>query len=253
MRVLAVAQRRRALELHRQPRREGILGGLLRRLTRLSREVGVDGGVVARRALEHGHSQAAAGGVREPAALAQLGQHRVVVGGIRHHAHVGVVLGRGAEHRRAADVDLLDGVGQRDVGLRHGGLERVEVHHHQVDGLQLVLLEIRLVALVIAPSEQAAVDARVQRLHAAAEHLGATRQGLDVHHLEPGLAQRARGAAGGHQLDAELGQGAGELDEARLVGNGEQRPLDGTRLLGGHVKSPHTVGASVGWECLRGR
>jgi hypothetical protein len=164
-----------------------------------------------------------------------------------------VVLGRGAQHRRAADVDLLDGVGQRDIRLCHGGFERVQVHHHQIDGLQSVLLEIRAVALVIAASEQAAVDPRVQRLHAAAEHLRAAGERLDVHHLESGFAQRAGRAARGHQLDAEFGESAGKVDEARLVGNGEQRPLDGTRLLGGHVHLLTPSARVMGWEPSRRR
>src|SRR3546814_4239551 len=49
------------------------------------------------------------------------------------HAHVVPVLRRRTQHRRAADVDVLDGVFERAAGLGHGGLERVQVKHQQVD------------------------------------------------------------------------------------------------------------------------
>ena len=56
---------------------------------------------------------------------------------------------------------------------------------------------------------------RVQRLHAAVEHLGEAGDLGDVRHREPGLAQRRGGAAGGDDLDAELGQAARELHQRR--------------------------------------
>ena len=87
---------------------------------------------------------------------------------------------------------------------------------------------------MIAPRQHAAVNARVQRLDATAEHLGAAGQRLHVDHLEPPFAQRPGGTAGGHELDAQLGQAAGEVDQALLVGNGQQRPAYRTLLLGGH-------------------
>ena len=55
-------------------------------------------------------------------------------------------------------------------GLRDRRRERIEVHHHQVDGLDAVLGHHRVVGA--APAEQAAVDLRVQRLDAAVHDLG---------------------------------------------------------------------------------
>ena len=65
----------------------------------------------------------------------QLVEHRPVLGGVGQHRHVLPVLGRAAHHGRAADIDVLDGVFQRATGLGHGGLERVQVHHQEVDGV----------------------------------------------------------------------------------------------------------------------
>jgi hypothetical protein len=66
----------------------------------------------------------------------------------------------------------------------------------------------------------------VQGLDPAVEHFGEAGVVGDVGDLEAGIAQQLGGAAGGEQLDAELGQAAGKIDRAALVGNAEQRLCD---------------------------
>ena len=126
-----------------------------------------------------------------------------------------MVLGRGADHRRPADVDVLD----RDLGLDlvagDGLLEGVEVDADQVDRLDPLALQRRHVLGVVAPRQQRRVQPRVQRLDPAAEDLLLAGELGDVGHLEPGLAQRRRGAAGGEDLDPEAGEAAGEVGDAR--------------------------------------
>ena len=79
------------------------------------------------------------------------------------------------------------------------------------------------------------MDLRVERLHAAAEHLGALRQVGDVEDRQARVADRAGGSAGGDELHLELGEALGELDEPGLVGNGEQRAPHGLHVIaGGH-------------------
>src|SRR2546427_809792 len=56
------------------------------------------------------------------------------------------------------------------------------------------------------------------------EHLGTAGQALDVQGVEPRIAQRLRGAARAHQLDAEVAQPARELDQPAFVGYRQQRP-----------------------------
>ena len=68
------------------------------------------------------------------------------------------------------------------------------------------------------------MDLRVERLHPPVQDLGEAGDVGDVADREPGLGEGARGAAGRDELDAELGERAGEVDEAGLVGNGDQRP-----------------------------
>ena len=150
----------------------------------------------------------------------------LVVLRVHDDGDVVVVLGGAAEHGGAADVDVLDGVVERDVGLRDGGLERVKVHHHEVNRRDAVLLHSGLVLSVAADVEQAAVDLRVQRLHAAIEHLGEAGVLGNVLHHESGVAERFGRAAGGNEFHARSGERLGEGDEAGLVGNREERALN---------------------------
>ncbi len=132
---------------------------------------------------------------------------------------------RRADHGRAADVDVLDGVGQGAAGLGHGGGERVEVDRDQVDRVDAVFGHHR--AVEIATAEDAAVDLRMQGLHPAVHHF---REAGVVGHFHGGdavVTQQLEGAAGGEDLDAEGGEFAGEVDDAGLVGHADQRAADG--------------------------
>ena len=73
--------------------------------------------------------------------------------------------------------------------------------------------------------------AGMQRLHAAIQHLGKAGEVGHIAHGEPRLAQRFRRAAGRDQLDALAGKAAGEVCDARLVGNGNQRAADRSCLV----------------------
>ncbi len=79
--------------------------------------------------------------LQREAALAHGIERGVVACGIDHHRHRCVVLGRGANHRWAADVDLLDDVVLRGARC-HGRGERVQVDHHKVERLDAQLLEL---------------------------------------------------------------------------------------------------------------
>ena len=94
-----------------------------------------------------------------------------------------------------------------DVVAGDGLLERVEVDADQVDRLDPLALQRRHVLGVVAPRQQRRVQPRVQRLHPAAEDLLLAGELGDVGHLEPGLAQRRGGAAGGEDLDPERRRG----------------------------------------------
>jgi hypothetical protein len=134
-------------------------------------EVVGDRGVVGRGALEDLEGELAAEFAEGLRGL-HRGEHALVVGGIGHDGDGGVVLGRAAQHGGAADVDVLDGVLERAVGLRDGGFEGVEVDDDEVDEVDAVLLGFVEVLMRVATAEKAAVHLRVQGLHAAFHDLG---------------------------------------------------------------------------------
>ena len=171
--------------------------------------------------------------------VVQLLDHRVVGRRARHDGREAVVLGGRADHRRAADVDVLDRIRVGHAGAGDGALERVEVHADEVDELDVVLGGLRHVLGVVAQREQPGVEPRVQRLDAPVHDLREAREVVDGADVEPGLAQRGRGAAGRDELDAEADEAAGEVDDAGLVGDREQGATHpdvagpGERLVGG--------------------
>ena len=105
VRVLAVGEVEHLLVGDREVLGEVLVGG---------REPAADRGVVAGGLGEGLVGEPVPGRGRDLAAgLLQLGADRVVGLGLDDHGDAVVVLGRGADHRRPADVDVLD----RDLGL----------------------------------------------------------------------------------------------------------------------------------------
>ena len=176
-----------------------------------------DGGVVRGGVRKRLESEATAGLVGEGAVMRpELVEHVVVLLRARHHADPGVVLRRRADHGRSADVDGLD------VRALE---ERVQVAHDELDGLDALGLEVGAVAVVPEIGEEAAVNARVQRLHAPVEHLGGAGDVLDGRHRDARIRQRGGRLPRRHRFEAEVDEPACELDEARLVVHREQGAL----------------------------
>ena len=148
---------------------------------------------------------------------------RRVLLGVAHRGDVREVLRRRAQHRRPADVDHLDGVLHARSVLRDDRAERIEVDADEVERLDLLLVERLEVVGAVASREDAAVDARVQRLHASAEQLGRVRHVLDARDVHAVLLEERGRPAAGDDLEAELLEPARELGQAGLVVNGDQR------------------------------
>jgi hypothetical protein len=102
-----------------------------------------------------------------------------------------VVLGRGADHRRAADVDVLDHLGVVNAAAGCGALEGIEVDAHQIDEFDLVLGGLAQMLGVVAQREQASVELGMQGLDPPVHDLGEAREVLDRAHRDPRLDQVA--------------------------------------------------------------
>ncbi len=97
-------------------------------------------------------------------ACAQLTEHTAVVRGIDQDGHAFMILGRGPQHRRPADVDILDCISVAATRPRNRRGERVEIDDQQVDRADAVLVHDGIIES--AASEQRAVHFRVQGLDA---------------------------------------------------------------------------------------
>ena len=246
MRVLAVAQRLRPLEVQAQRSREQSLLGVLRPPPSGTGvvEPGDDLGVVGRGAGERGPGEPAARRPGQAPAGAQLGEHRFVLGGIDDDADVGMVLRRGPHHRRPADVDQLD---PRLLA------ERVQVDDHEGDRLDAELLEVTSMVGIVGVGQDAAVHLRVQRDHSMAEDGREARALGDVGDRNPRLGDRSGGPAARQQIPPQVVQAASELDDPGLVVDGQQggghRAEGNERLVGRSSPRPNTgttVRARVG-------
>ena len=128
-----------------------------------------------------------------------------------------VVLGRRADHGRAADVDILDAVIERSA-LRHGRLEGVEIDRHQIDGRDVARRH--GLAMGLAKRQDAAVYLGMKGLYPAVHDLG--KAGV-VGHLDdrdPGLSKRLGRASGGQDFNPAALKKAAEFGQTTLVGNG---------------------------------
>ena len=182
--------------------------------------------------LKGGQSEAPAQGLIDPA-IGQGGQKRRVLLRAGEHRHIGMVLGGGAHHRRAADIDGLDRRIEGHGGIGHGLAERIEVHHHHIDQRDRLGLQISLMGWVVAPGQDAAVDARVQRLHTAAQDLGSAGVVRHPGHRQPGRLQRRSRAATGEQVIARLQQPLGKRHQTVLLGHAQEgRGRHGSRSWG---------------------
>ena len=142
--------------------------------------------------------------------------------GIGQHGHVFPVLGARAHHGGAADVDVLNGVGQRAAGLGHRRFERIQVHAQDVDGADAMLVQRRHVCRQVAPREQAAMDFGVQRLDAAIEHFRKTGVIGHLGHGQSAIGQQFGCPASRQEFDAQGVQVFGEFDDACLVRHGQE-------------------------------
>ncbi len=155
-------------------------------------QVVADRGVVARSVaerLDRELAPQARGHIR----LIERREHGGVVRRVYDDSDPLVVLRSRAQHRGSADVDVLDRFGVRAVRPRRRRLERIKIHREYVDHVDAVLDQHGLVDA--SAREQAAVDVRMQRLHAAIHDLGESGNSGDLDDGNSGRAQRLRRTA----------------------------------------------------------
>src|SRR5258708_27474992 len=184
-----------------------------------------DGTVIRAGLLEHLDRAPKRKRLRDPAALEFTEKVRIKRR-IAEWQHVAMVLSRGREHGRTTDVDLLDGLGDRDALAGDGRFERIEIDDDEVDAGNGQSLDVGEVVAILAVMEDGAEHFRRERLHAPAEDLGSAGPGGNGRDRDARIGQVPGGPAGRENLDVTRRQGTREINDAGLVGDGEYCPFD---------------------------
>jgi len=219
MRILAVSKRRTALERDRQRLGEKLpLVG--------ETEPARDHAVIARGGGEGARGETLAElEAGRAAAGVHLGDQFGIVGGIGDDRHERMVLRSRTDHRRPADIDILDDFGP--LGALHHRLEEgIEIDHDEIDHPDRVALGRSHMPGIVAHREQPAMDFGMKRLDPAIHHLGKARQVGNVANRKPRVAQRRGGAAGRNQFDPVAGERLAEFDDPGLVRDRKKRARD---------------------------
>ena len=120
-------------------------------------QIARDGRIIPRGALVHFGRQLAPQFQRRPAIFADLFRYLIIVRRIGDDRHGLMVLGRAAQHGGTADVDVLDRICQCHIRLGNCGLKGIQVHHHQIDGMDAVLCAGRFMLCIAPQMQQSAV------------------------------------------------------------------------------------------------
>ena len=149
--------------------------------------------------------------------LAKLVENGAVVVRVAHDGDVAPVLRRTAHHGRTADVDVLDGILQGDALLGDGLAERIEVHAHEFDRVDAVLLQGFHMGRDVAASQDAAVHFRMQCFHTAVTNLRESGDFADADGLHPLALQEFLRAPGGDDFPTEVHKAFDEVHKAGLI------------------------------------
>ena len=162
MRIFAIAQ-----SLRQRTRKRAMLGKRLAELPRhpsRHRRVIRSGLTIGRQcqSLAKRHR-------RGPVIGAHLVQQTGVIRRIGDHDNRSVILGGCPDHRRPADINILD-TGGRIGTFGHGFLKRIKIDDQQINRLDPMRRHCQQMFVIIAQGQQRAMHVRVQRFHAPIHH-----------------------------------------------------------------------------------
>ena len=135
-------------------------------------QVAGDVGVVDGAVLEGSGGQAPTRVRTYSVATPKLFEDTDVVVRIAHGQDVEEVLGRRAQQRVSADVDVFQSHRQPRAGLLCNFQKRVEIGSYEINRLQAVLGQLFEVARIVAQRQDPGVYRRVKRFDSPAEHFG---------------------------------------------------------------------------------
>ena len=157
---------------------------------------------------------------------------------VDHNGHKGMVFGGGADHGGAANIDIFDGIGQAAVFFGNRGFKGVEIHHHQINGGNIIFCHYRFIC---APASQNTAmnfwmqgfDPPVHDLRKACV-LG---NFLDRHAI---IRQQFGRAAGGENFNTRCRQCLAQLQNTGFVGYAKKCPANRRGVIT-HNQCPEMV------------
>src|SRR5262249_25675980 len=109
-----------------------------------------------------------------------------------------------ANHRRPADVDLLDCLFSSDSFTPDRFGKRIEINHHHIDGFDMVLLHCGNMLWIVSQRKQAPMNARMQCLNSSIHHLRETGDVGNVSDSDAGCSQSLCSTTGTDDLHVEF-------------------------------------------------
>lgn len=107
------------------------------------------------------------------AVLIHFRHNRGIVGAIDHNGDIFMVLGGGAHHCRATDIDIFHRLFTGTLRARHCGCKGVQVDDHHVDWGNVMLAHNGVID--IAPAQDPAMHFGMQRFNPPVHHFGKAR------------------------------------------------------------------------------
>ncbi len=148
---------------------------------------------------------------------AHLLKHGAKIVRVGRDSDIGMVLRRRADHRRPADIDVLDAIVIRRAA-RDRLFERIEIHIEKIDGEDVVRRHRGDMVGRVAHRQEPAMNGGMERLDAPIHHFRKARRLAHITHRQAGSRQRGFCAAGGDERHAQFMQRARVVDEAILIG-----------------------------------
>ena len=156
----------------------------------------------------------------------------LVVVWIHHNQDIWMVFGRCPGHCRAADVNILQGFGQRYALSPNSFDEWIEIVHDDINVSDAKLRHLANVIFVVAYPKQSPVNVRMQSLDASVHYLWRTGKFGYLNNADTSGAQLGCGSAGGNDLVIAVDEQLGETYQPASVVRAQQSDFS-TRI--GHI------------------
>ena len=127
-------------------------------------------------------------------------KHRPVLLRTGQDRNIGMVFGRGTNHRWPSDIDFFNRLLPGDIRPRNGVLKRVEVHHHQIDRLNSLRVQVTLMRGIITPGKDSPMHPRRQGFHATTKDFRRAGVVRNPDHRQTRFLENRGGATTGKQL-----------------------------------------------------